>query len=170
MNFQDTIRNIPDYPKRGVLFRDITTLLKDKIAFPELIDRMSKSLEGLDIDIVVGPEARGFIIGAPVAYALRAGFVPARKPGRLPCECESVEYGLEYGTDKIEIHKDAIYDGVRVAVVDDLLATGGTAKAVCELIERMGGKVVALRFAVELTDFPGREALSGYDVDSVIKY
>lgn len=170
MDLKSTIRDIPNYPKEGILFRDITTLLKDKQAFPNLIDAMAGSLKELDIDLVVGPEARGFIIGAPLSYALRVGFVPARKPNKLPCETESADYGLEYGTDTLQIHKDAIFAGARVAVVDDLLATGGTAKAVCELIERMGGKVAALRFAVELSDLDGRKVLDGYNVDSVIKY
>lgn len=170
MDLKDTVRSIPDYPEKGILFRDITTLLKDKDAFNSLIEQIAKSLEGKNIDAVVGPEARGFIMGAPVSFAIHAGFIPARKPGKLPCETESMEYALEYGTDKLEIHKDAIKKGMRVAVVDDLLATGGTAKAVCRLIEEMGGEVVAVRFAIELSELDGRETLCGYDVDSVIKY
>lgn len=170
MDLKDTVRSIPDYPEKGILFRDITTLLKDKDAFNSLIEQIAKSLEGKAVDAVVGPEARGFIIGTPVSFAIHAGFIPARKPGKLPCETESMEYALEYGTDKLEIHKDAIKKGMRVAVVDDLLATGGTAKAVCRLIEEMGGEVVAVRFAIELSELDGRETLCGYDVDSVIKY
>ncbi len=170
MDLKDTVRSIPDYPEKGILFRDITTLLKDKDAFNSLIEQIAKSLEGKNIDAVVGPEARGFIIGTPVSFAIHAGFIPARKPGKLPCETESMEYALEYGTDKLEIHRDAIKKGMRVAVVDDLLATGGTAKAVCRLIEEMGGEVVAVRFAIELSELDGRETLCGYDVDSVIKY
>ena len=170
MDFKSAIRDIPDYPKEGILFRDITTLIKDREPYPALIDELAESLRDLEIDAVVGPEARGFIIGAPVAYAIRAGFIPARKAGKLPCETEKAEYSLEYGTAALEIHKDAIKNGMRVAIVDDLLATGGTAKAVAELIERMGGEVVALRFAVELCDLPGRETLSDYDVDAIIKY
>ena len=170
MDLKDTVRSIPDYPEKGILFRDITTLLKDKDAFNSLIEQIAKSLEGKNIDAVVGPEARGFIIGTPVSFAIHAGFIPARKPGKLPCETESMEYALEYGTDKLEIHRDAIKKGMRVAVVDDLLATGGTAKAVCRLIEKMGGEVVAVRFAIELSELDGRETLCGYDVDSVIKY
>lgn len=170
MDLKDTVRSIPDYPEKGILFRDITTLLKDKDAFNSLIEQIARSLEGKAVDAVVGPEARGFIMGAPVSFAIRAGFIPARKPGKLPCETESMEYALEYGTDKLEIHKDAIKKGMRVAVVDDLLATGGTAKAVCKLIEKMGGEVVAVRFAIELSELDGRETLCGYDVDSVIKY
>lgn len=170
MNLKDTVRSIPDYPEKGILFRDITTLLKDKDAFNSLIAQIADSLEGKAVDAVVGPEARGFIMGAPVSFAVHAGFIPARKPGKLPCETESMEYALEYGTDKLEIHKDAIKKGMRIAVVDDLLATGGTAKAVCRLIEKMGAEVVAVRFAIELSDLNGRETLRGYDVDSVIKY
>ena len=170
MDLKDTVRSIPDYPEKGILFRDITTLLKDKDAFNSLIEQIARSLEGKAVDAVVGPEARGFIMGAPVSFAIRAGFIPARKPGKLPCETESMEYALEYGTDKLEIHRDAIKKGMRVAVVDDLLATGGTAKAVCRLIEEMGGEVVAVRFAIELSELDGRETLCGYDVDSVIKY
>ena len=170
MDLKDTVRSIPDYPEKGILFRDITTLLKDKDAFNSLMEQIARSLEGKAVDAVVGPEARGFIMGAPVSFAIHAGFIPARKPGKLPCETESMEYALEYGTDKLEIHKDAIKKGMRVAVVDDLLATGGTAKAVCRLIEKMGGEVVAVRFAIELSELDGRETLCGYDVDSVIKY
>lgn len=170
MDFKAAVRNIPDYPVEGVLFRDITTLIKDRECYPALIDELAESLREYDIDAVVGPEARGFIMGAPVAYALRAGFIPARKHGKLPCETEGMEYDLEYGTATIEIHKDAIQSGMRIAIVDDLLATGGTAKAVCKLIERMGGEVVALRFGIELTDLGGRDILSDYDVDAVIKY
>ena len=170
MDLKDTVRSIPDYPEKGILFRDITTILKDKDAFNSLIEQIARSLEGKAVDAVVGPEARGFIMGAPVSFAIHAGFIPARKPGKLPCETESMEYALEYGTDKLEIHRDAIKKGMRVAVVDDLLATGGTAKAVCRLIEKMGGEVVAVRFAIELSELDGRETLCGYDVDSVIKY
>ncbi len=170
MDLKYTVRSIPDYPEKGILFRDITTLLKDKHAFNSLIEQIARSLEGKAVDVVVGPEARGFIMGAPVSFAIHAGFIPARKPGKLPCETESMEYALEYGTDKLEIHKDAIKKGMRVAVVDDLLATGGTAKAVCNLIEKMGGEVVAVRFAIELSELEGRDTLCGYDVDSVIKY
>ena len=170
MDFKASIRNIPDFPREGIIFRDITTLIKDREAYPALIDEVAESLREYDIDVVVGPEARGFILGAPTAYAIRAGFIPARKAGKLPCDIESAEYELEYGSAKIEIHKDAIKPGMRVALVDDLLATGGTAKAVCDLIERMGGKVVAIRFAIELTELGGRETLSDYDVDAIIKY
>ncbi len=131
---------------------------------------MADSLRDLDVDVIVGPEARGFVVGAPVAYALRAGLVLARKPGKLPAEVEKISYGLEYGSDTLEIHKDAIKPGMRVAIADDLLATGGTALATAKLIEAMGAKVVGIRFAIELTDLGGAERLKDYDVQSIIKY
>ena len=170
MELKDKIRSIPDFPKQGILFRDITTLLKDKDAYEELLRRLSESLEGLDVDLVVGPEARGFVIGSALAYALHAGFVVARKPGKLPCETYRTEYGLEYGSDCLEIHKDAIIPGQKVAIVDDLLATGGTALATAKLIESAGGEVVAMRFAIELCDLGGRELLKNYDVKGIIQY
>ncbi|MDO4567864.1 MAG: adenine phosphoribosyltransferase [Clostridia bacterium] len=170
MDLRDKIRNIPDFPKEGILFRDITTLLKDAEAYEALITELVKSLENYDVDIVVGPEARGFVIGSALAYALHAGFVVARKPGKLPCETYRTEYGLEYGNDSLEIHKDAIKPGQRVAIVDDLLATGGTALATAKLIECAGGEVVAMRFAIELCDLNGKALLEGYDVEGIIKY
>ena len=171
MELKDLVRNIPDFPKEGVLFRDVTTLMKDPDGFNGLIDAVVKSLDGIEVDLVVGPEARGFVMGAALAYALHAGFILARKPGKLPCETISYEYGLEYGTDKLEIHTDAIKPGQRVVIVDDLLATGGTALAAAKLVEQAGGKVVALRFAIELaSEFDGRAPLAGYDVDAMIKY
>lgn len=170
MELKDRIRNIPDFPQKGVLFRDITTLLNDADAYEELIDRMSEGLRELDIDIVVALEARGFTVGSAVAYAIHSGLVIARKPGKLPYETISVNYGLEYGSDTLELHTDAIKPGQRVAIIDDLLATGGTALAAVKLIERAGGNIVAMRFAVELSDLGGREALCGYDVQSVIVF
>ena len=171
MELQKLVRNIPDFPKEGVLFRDVTTLIKDPEGFHALIDSVVESLKGIDVDLVVGPEARGFVMGASLAYALKAGFVLARKPGKLPCETISYEYGLEYGTDTLEIHKDAIKPGQKVVIVDDLLATGGTALAAAKLVEQAGGEVVAIRFAIELcSEFDGRAPLKGYNVDSVIKY
>lgn len=170
MDIKSTIRTIPDFPKPGILFRDVTTLIKDQKAYRETIDTIVKSLEGRQIDLVVGPEARGFVVGAALAYALGAGFVLARKPGKLPCDTISYEYELEYGTDSIEIHKDAIKPGQRVVVVDDLLATGGTALATIKLVEQAGGEVVAARFIIELTELEGRKALLGYDVDAVVTY
>lgn len=170
MDLKQTIRNIPDFPKEGILFRDITTLLKDADAYEQLISELADSLKAYDVDIVIGPEARGFVIGSALAYAIHAGFVVARKPGKLPCKTMRFEYGLEYGSDTLEIHEDAIKPGQRVAIVDDLLATGGTALATIKLAEQAGAAVVAARFAIELCDLNGRELLKGYDVDSVIKY
>lgn len=169
-DFKAAIREIPDFPKEGILFYDITTLLKDPEAYNGLITAMADSLRDLNVDVIVGPEARGFVVGAPVAYALNAGFVLARKPGKLPAETMSISYGLEYGSDVLEIHKDAIKPGMRVAIADDLLATGGTALATAKLIEEMGAEVVGLRFAIELTDLGGRERLADYDIQSFIKY
>ena len=170
MDLKQTIRNIPDFPKEGILFRDITTLLKDADAYEQLISELADSLKAYDVDLVIGPEARGFVIGSALAYAIHAGFVVARKPGKLPCKTMRFEYGLEYGSDTLEIHEDAIKPGQRVAIVDDLLATGGTALATIKLAEQAGATVVAARFAIELCDLNGRELLKGYDVDSVIKY
>ena len=169
-DFKNTIREIPDYPKEGILFYDITTLVKQPEAYHELITRMADTLRGLDVDVVIGPEARGFVMGASVAYAVNAGFVLARKPGKLPAEVFRFSYGLEYGSDSLEIHKDAIKPGQRVALVDDLLATGGTAAATVKLVEQLGAKVVAAVFAIELTDLNGREKLEGTRVESIIKY
>lgn len=170
MDLSSKIRAIKDYPKEGIIFRDITTLLKDAEGMCEALDIIKKNLEGVDFDYVVGPESRGFIFGMPIAYALKKGFIPIRKKGKLPAEVVSKEYALEYGTAVIEMHKDAIKKGDKVVVIDDLMATGGTAKAVAELIEECGGEVVSLQFVIELTDLPGREVLKGYNVDSVVKY
>lgn len=164
------VRSIPDFPKEGILFRDITTLLKDKDAYEFLINAIAEYLRGLDVDLVIAPEARGFVIGSAVAYAIHSGFVVARKPGKLPSAVNRISYGLEYGSDSIEIHKDAIAPGQRVAIVDDLLATGGTALAVAKLAEEAGAKVVSACFAIELSELNGREALNDYDVFSIIKY
>lgn len=170
MELKNVIRNIPDFPKQGILFRDITTVLKDKDAYKFLIDELAASLKDKKVDLVIGPEARGFVIGSALAYALGAGFVVARKPGKLPCETNRYEYGLEYGSDVLEVHVDAIKPGQRVAIVDDLLATGGTALATIKLVEQAGGVVVGARFAIELCDLDGRKVLDGYDVDAVVKY
>ncbi len=170
MDLRSTIRSIPDFPKEGVLFRDVTTLIKNPAAYRELIDELAAGIKDQNIDIVVGPEARGFVIGSALAYALGAGFVLARKPGKLPYKTIRHEYALEYGTDSLEIHVDAIEPGQRVVVVDDLLATGGTALATIQLVEQAGGVVVAARFAIELSDLGGREALAGYDVAAAIVY
>lgn len=170
MDLKEKIRNVQDFPKPGIGFKDITTLLKDKDAFKEMVDIMADNLKYLDVDVIVGPEARGFLTGAPVAYAIGAGFVPIRKPGKLPAETESYEYELEYGTDKIEIHKDAIEKGQKVAIIDDLLATGGTMEAAVKLIEKLGGEVVSIQFLIELEFLNGREKFDGYNVESIIKY
>ncbi|KYH36020.1 adenine phosphoribosyltransferase [Clostridium tepidiprofundi DSM 19306] len=170
MNLNDKIRIIEGFPKEGISFKDVTPLLQDGEALNETIDKLAEYLNDKNIDVIVGPEARGFLFGAPVAYKMKKGFVPIRKPGKLPYDTISVEYDLEYGKDKIEIHKDAIKPGMRVAIVDDLLATGGTIAAASKLIEEMGGDIVALAFVIELTDLRGREKLKDYDVMSLLKY
>ncbi|WP_427339088.1 adenine phosphoribosyltransferase [Caloranaerobacter sp. DY30410] len=170
MDLKSKIRNIKDFPKEGINFKDITTVLKDKEAFRYLINQMAEKLRDKEIDIIVGPEARGFLIGAPLAYELGAGFVPVRKPGKLPAETISVEYELEYGTDKLEMHKDAIKPGQKVVVVDDLLATGGTVYSTVKLIEELGGEVVAISFFIELEFLNGRELLKDYEVNSLVKF
>jgi adenine phosphoribosyltransferase len=164
------IREVPDYPKEGILFYDLTTVLKDKRGFHIMIDRLCDHYSGHTIDIVVGIEARGFIFAPALAYRLNAGFVPVRKPKKLPAKCASVSYALEYGTDTLEIHEDAIQPGDRVIICDDLLATGGTAAATAKLIRQLGGKVEGLAFAVELTFLAGRAKLPGLDVFSLIQY
>ena len=164
------IREIPDFPKPGILFYDITTLLKDGKAFREAIDLMLEPYKGEKIDVVVGMESRGFIFSAPMAYQLEAGLVPVRKLGKLPAETITVEYALEYGSNTLEIHRDAITAGQKVLVVDDLLATGGTVKGTIELVERLKGEVVGLGFLVELEFLKGRDRLDGRRVTSVIKY
>lgn len=170
MDLRSKIRNVEDFPKPGIGFKDVTTLFKDGEALTYAIDKIKESLENLDVDIVVGPEARGFLVGTPVAYALGVGFVPVRKPGKLPAETVSYEYDLEYGTDVLEIHKDSILKGQRVAIVDDLLATGGTMVATAKLIESLGGTVVKMQFLIELEFLNAREKLQEYDVDALIKY
>jgi adenine phosphoribosyltransferase len=164
------IREIPDYPKPGILFYDVTTLLKDKVGFHTLIDRLCEHYASHDIDLVAGIEARGFIFGPALAYSLRAGFVPVRKPKKLPAKTASVSYALEYGTDTLEIHEDAVKKGQKVLVCDDLLATGGTAAATVKLVRQIGGQVDGAAFAVELTFLNGRAKLPGLDVFSLIQY
>lgn len=170
MNLKEKIRIIENFPKEGISFKDITTVIGDGEALRYSIDEMVNYLKDKNIDVIVGPEARGFIYGVPVAYALGVGFVPVRKPGKLPGETVSVEYDLEYGTDTLQLHKDAIKKGQRVAIVDDLLATGGTIGAVAKLVELAGGEVVTMAFAIELTDLKGREKFNQYDVMSLVKY
>ena len=164
------IREVPDFPKPGVLFYDITTLLKDPQGLKSVIDGLSAHSEGMKIDTVVGIEARGFIFAPAVAYALHAGFVPVRKPNKLPAASERVEYQLEYGTDVLEIHRDAVEIGHRVLIVDDVLATGGTAAAVAKLVKQLGGEVVGLHFVIELDFLKGREKLPGYDIQALVHY
>lgn len=170
MDLKALVRSIPDFPKEGILFRDITPLIGNADGFEELVEQMAKPLREQDIDLIVGPEARGFIFGAALAHALHAGFVPARKPGKLPYETISHEYALEYGTDELQIHADAIKPGQRVAIVDDLLATGGTALACAKLVEQAGGVVAGMAFAIELCDLPGRQTLKDYPVETILKY
>ena len=170
MDFKDNIRHIPDCPKNRKGFRDITTLIKDKDAFKQSVDEIVSDLKDKKIDYVVGPEARGFLMGSAVAYALGVGFIPIRKKGKLPSEVIQKEYDLEYGTDILEIHKDAIEKGSNIAIVDDLLATGGTVLAVSELIEDIGANVIAMEFLIELTFLNPREKLKKYHINSLIKY
>ena len=169
-NLKTLIREVPDFPKAGINFYDITTLLKDPDGLRRTVDALAEEFAGERVDAVIGVEARGFIFAPALAYHLGTGFVPVRKPRKLPAECMSISYDLEYGQDTLEIHRDAIGDGHRVIIADDLLATGGTAKAVCNLVEGLGGTVVGLVFVVELEFLPGRAKLEGYDVRSLIKY
>lgn len=164
------VRTVPDFPKPGILFYDITTLLKDQAGFAQLIDAFAQYYIGKDVDLVLGIEARGFIFGPALAYRLNAGFVPVRKPGKLPAKTARVNYDLEYGTDSLEIHLDAIQPGQRVIIVDDLLATGGTMEATIQLVRQMGGEIVSLGFAIELDFLKGREKFEGYDVFSLLHY
>ena len=164
------IREVPDFPKPGINFYDITTLLKHPDGLRKTVDALATEYEGEKVDTVIGVEARGFIFAPALAYHLGAGFVPVRKPKKLPAECASISYDLEYGQDTLEIHRDAVGNGHKVIIADDLLATGGTAKAVCNLVEQLGGTVVGLVFVVELEFLPGRKKLEGYDVRSLIKY
>jgi adenine phosphoribosyltransferase len=164
------IREVPDFPKPGINFYDITTLLKHPQGLRRTVDALAAQFEGEKVDTVIGIEARGFIFAPALAYHMGAGFVPVRKPRKLPAECYSISYDLEYGQDTLEIHRDAVGEGHRVIIADDLLATGGTAKAVIDLVEGLGGKVVGLVFVVELEFLPGRKKLEGYDVRSLIKY
>lgn len=170
MNLYDYIEDIKDFPTEGILFRDVTPLMQDKDAYQEAIRLLSEFAKDKNIDIVVGPEARGFLFGCPVAIQLGTGFVPVRKPGKLPRETVSMKYDLEYGSNEIFMHKDSIKPGQRVLIIDDLLATGGTVEAAIKLIEQMGGIVVGCAFLVELEALEGRKQLGHYDVYSVLKY
>ena len=170
IRLEDYIRDVQDFPQQGVLFKDITPMLQDGPAFHAAIDRLAAHYAGAGIQTVVGVESRGFIFGAPLAYQLNCGFVPVRKFGKLPNETVSVEYALEYGTNVVEIHKDAVKPGERVLIVDDLLATGGTVSAAIELVENIGGHIAGIAFLVELTFLKGRDHLKGHDVFALIKY
>ncbi len=169
-DIKSKIRTIPNWPKKGVMFRDITTLLKDESGLTESVHRLFNHFKNADIDIVVGIESRGFIFGSCLALLLKKGFVPIRKKGKLPAETVAQEYALEYGTDQVEVHKDAIAAGSRVLIVDDLLATGGTMKAACDLVEKCAGKVLGCAFVVELPDLGGRKKLDRYDVYSLVEF
>jgi adenine phosphoribosyltransferase len=170
INLERYIRSIPDWPKKGILFRDITPLLADPKTFAAAIDALCAGFTEADIEYVAAVEARGFIFGAAVARKLGAGFVPIRKKGKLPFETESVTYDLEYGTDTLEVHSDAVDKGAKVLMVDDLLATGGTMAAACKLIEKIGGQIVGISFLIELSELAGQGKLSGYNVKTVISY
>ena len=170
MNLKDTIRSVPNFPIEGILFYDITTLLKDPIALRESVDQLARHYQDVNIDVIVGMESRGFIFGMPLAYHLGVGFVPVRKPDKLPAETITESYALEYGTNSLEIHVDAIEPGQKVLIVDDLLATGGTAKATCNLVEKLGGHVVGLAFVIELTFLKGRDQLTKYEIFTLMQY
>jgi adenine phosphoribosyltransferase len=170
VDLKKKIRNIPDFPQKGILFRDITTLLNDAASFNYVIDHFVNRYKDMPIDMVAGIESRGFIIGGAIAHQLNRGFVPIRKPGKLPAEKLSIEYSLEYGTDRIEMHADAIPKGARVLMVDDLLATGGTMKAACELVELAGGSVVECAFIISLADLKGEKLLKKYTLFSMVTY
>ena len=167
---EDYVRSIPDFPEPGIIFRDVTSILQDPDGLKLSIDLIQEKLKGVDFDVVVGTESRGFIFGVPVAYNLYKSFVPVRKKGKLPCDTVSMRYELEYGTAEIEMHKDSIKPGQWVVVIHDLIATGGTVEAAIKLIEDLGGQVVKVIFLMELAGLKGRERLKGYDVESVIRY
>jgi adenine phosphoribosyltransferase len=170
MNLAEKIRDIVDFPKPGVVFRDITTLIKDPEGFKFALESLYEKYKDVRVDLIVGVESRGFIFGAPLAYMLNAGFVPVRKVGKLPCETIKAEYALEYGTSAVEIHTDSIQPGQRVLIVDDLLATGGTAAATVQLVEQVGGKVIGTAFVIELTFLKGRNLLSEHEVFTLVQY
>jgi len=170
MDFKQHIRIIEDFPKPGIRFKDITTLLKDGAVFKQAIEQLKHQVQHLEVDIIAGPEARGFVIGAPLSYAMGIGFVPIRKSGKLPAETVEAEYDLEYGKDRLAIHKDAIQPGQRVLVADDLLATGGTISTTIQIIRQLGGEVVGAAFLIELAYLSGREKLENVDVFSLVKY
>lgn len=169
-SIEEYVRSIPDFPEPGIIFRDVTSVLEDADGFHLAIDLMQEKLEGVDFDVVVGPESRGFIFGVPIAYNLHKAFVPVRKKGKLPCETIQAEYDLEYGSAVIEMHKDSIKPGQKVVIIDDLMATGGTIEAIIKLVEQLGGEVVKTVFLMELEGLEGRKKIAGYDVETVIAY
>ena len=170
LDLRDRVRDVPDFPKPGIVFKDLMPLVADPVYFRETIDRLAELARPRQPDIILGAEARGFIFGGALADRLGCGFVPARKPGKLPWDTVEATYDLEYGTDSLQVHADAISKGTRVIVHDDVLATGGTARAKTELVEQLGGEVVSLLFVVELTFLNGRDKLAGYDVEALIQY
>ncbi|AEA01654.1 MULTISPECIES: adenine phosphoribosyltransferase [Aerococcus] len=170
MNLKDYIKDIPNFPEEGIIFRDITPLLQDPEAFQYTVDKIADFAREKSADVIIGPEARGFIVGCPVAYALNKGFVPARKKNKLPREKVSIEYDLEYGSNTIEIHKDAIQPGQKVLIVDDLLATGGTIRGTKKLVEELGGEVVGAAFIIELENLKGRQLINDLDILALINY
>ncbi len=170
MDLRSLIRDVPDFPKPGIVFKDITTLTKDPDGFRAAVDEIAARYADANVDLIVGIESRGFVFGAAVAYKMGLGFVPARKPGKLPGPTVSAEYELEYGTDALEIHQDAIGEGQRVLIVDDLLATGGTAAATAKLVSGLGGEIIAIAFLIDLAFLGGRDKLAGYEVFSLIEY
>ncbi|AIZ55923.1 hypoxanthine/guanine phosphoribosyltransferase [Candidatus Methanoplasma termitum] len=167
---KDYVKTIPDFPKEGIMFRDITSVIEDPRGFKLAVDGLKALLKGVDFDLVVGSESRGFVFGAPVAYAMGKGFILARKKGKLPRETISESYDLEYGSATLEMHADSIKKGQKIVIIDDLIATGGTTGAVIKMVERLGGKVVKICFVMELAGLEGRKALKGYDVESLIIY
>ncbi len=170
MNLYSKIREVQDFPKAGILFRDITPLLSDGPAYKEAIEQLSRFAKDCQAQLIVGPAARGYVVGAPLAYALGIGFIPVRKRGKLPAKTVAIEYQLEYGTDVLEIHEDAIAPGQRVVVADDLLATGGTMKATVDLVQKLGGEVVGAAFLIELQELGGRNKLTGFPVKTLLQY
>ncbi|MDF2678163.1 MAG: adenine phosphoribosyltransferase [Bacillota bacterium] len=170
MDLKEKVRVVENFPSEGISFKDITTLLKDADGLKNCIDQLVDRFKNEKVDLVIGPESRGFIFATPIAYLIGAGFVPVRKPGKLPAETIKSEYALEYGSDSLEIHKDSIQKGQKVLIIDDLLATGGTMETACKLVEQLGGEVVGLGFLIELDELKGRNKLSKYKVESIIKY
>lgn len=171
MDLKEKLRHVANFPKEGIDFIDITTVLQDGEAFAECIEKMKKAVASFgEVDLIVGPESRGFVFGTPIAYSLKKGFIPVRKPGKLPYKTISASYQLEYGLDSLEMHEDAIRKGQKVVIIDDLLATGGTTSAIIELVEKLGGEIVGMVFFVELKFLSGREKLSDYNVKSLVQF